>query len=61
MGRGSVNSNQVKKCINDWIASGPNAVQSLILGGTTVMVSLTYDTGTHASCILCCFGNFTRI
>ena len=61
MGRGSVNSNQVKKCINDWIASGPNAVQSLTLGGTTVTVSLAYDTGTHASCILCCFGNFTRI
>jgi hypothetical protein len=49
--KGPVNSNQVKQCINDWISSGPNAVQSLTLGGTTLTVNLIHDTGRPAACI----------
>lgn len=44
VGKGPVSSNQVKKCINDWISSGPNAVQSLTLGGTTLTVNVTHST-----------------
>ena len=38
VGDDPVSSAVVKKCINDWIASGPDAVQSLPLGGSILEV-----------------------
>lgn len=61
MGKDPVNSNQVKKCINDWIASGPNAVQSLTLGGTTLTVNYIRDTGSCAACMPLCITTFARV
>lgn len=58
VGKAPVGSSQVKKCINDWIASGTNAVQSLTLGGTTLTVNLVHDTGTCTCAV--CIANFTR-
>ena len=34
-----VRSSQVKQCIIDWIVSGPNAVQSLSVGGSLLTVN----------------------
>ena len=46
-------SSQVKQCINDWIVSGPNSVQSLSVGGSLLTVNVDLSTGKlHDSDIL---------
>lgn len=38
MGDDPVSSSQVKQCINEWIFSGPNGVQTLSVGGFSLVV-----------------------
>lgn len=44
-----MHSSEVKQCINDWIVSGPNAVQSLSVGGS--LLTVNFDLSTEMQCL----------
>lgn len=53
VGDNPIRSSAIKRCINDWITSGPSNVQSLAVGGSTLTVTFLKRNNLSCSLMSC--------